>query len=725
MPQTEQISEYTPLLKAARPNVYRTNAFRVTGIDVDSSAAEISRQIQKLEMMERLGADSAVSTGPFALKPRPRIADVQEARRRLSDPELRIVDEFFWFWPSDESTSTSDAALLALRRGDIQSAQSIWQQRQRIGKDSCATHNLAVLNHLQALEQELSPIVLSTKLENPTDGQALWAAASANWQQLVSETEFWERFARRIEALDDPRLRPTVASRVRLSTPIALATIDATLAIAAAELGNFSRATSHLIRLRSCGLAEDSRRKLVREGVSGLRTRLSHLCKHAENNIATSPDGTPEILKKLLEDSKPFREILNYLLGAGDPVRDAAHDQIARTIRECLPQYGNKTKNYAACRALLKEASQLATSAYVQNLCRSDLDTVNNLVADDVMGLIVGACKDTEEAVSKNPANAERLIKKLLSDAEVLFRNLHKVTDPHSELRTLAYDWVARASRNCVVDLANATQNWSTCQYLLRECRQLAVSKELVQRIEDDLKVVQSNLSQENSSVNFVRPPHAPRYVDVPPASPPKAPSSIGRPLIGFIIAAIIILVLARACNSSSETGSGSSTPSSNSPAYTAAPSTSMSEAPTRTEETQTAGSSRRSRTATEPVAGGTSYSYDKRARIQALKSEVESGHSQVQQLESLLQRCNETLSYYSGLIEEDRRRLDKMKADNDLGVDVDEVEYQRIRARHNSNVELHNAELGNCRDISANYKRLLNDTNEKVDEYNRMIGER
>ena len=156
------------MLKAARPNVYRTNAFRVTGIDVDSSAAEISRHIQKLEMMERLGVDSAVSTGPFPLNPRPRIAEIQEARRRLSDPELRIVDEFFWFWPSEESTSTSDAALLALRRGDIQSAQSIWQQRQRIGKDSCATHNLAVLNHLQALEQELSPIVLSTKLENPT-----------------------------------------------------------------------------------------------------------------------------------------------------------------------------------------------------------------------------------------------------------------------------------------------------------------------------------------------------------------------------------------------------------------------------------------------------------------------------------------------------------------------------------------------------------------------------
>ena len=299
------------------------------------------------------------------------------------------------------------------------------------------------------------------------------------------------------------------------------------------------------------------------------------------------------------------------------------------------------------------------------------------------------------------------------------------MTAPRSELRTLAYDCVARAARNCTVDLANATQNWSTCQYLLHECSRLAVSKELAQRIDDDLKVVQSNLSQGRSAVNFVMPPHAPRYVDVPPASPPKARSSIGGPVVGFIIAAIVIFVLARACNSSSETGSGSSPPSSSSPAYTAAPSTSTEEAPTRTEETATSGSSRRSGTEAEPVSGGTSYSSDKHARIQGLKSEVENERARIQQLEPLLQQCNEALSYYSDLIQDDRRRLDKMKADNELGVDVDEVEYQRIRARHNSNVELHNAELGNCRDISANYKRLLNDTNEKVDEYNRMIGER
>ena len=251
----------------------------------------------------------------------------------------------------------------------------------------------------------------------------------------------------------------------------------------------------------------------MQEGVSGLRTRLSHVCKHAEDNAATSPDRTPEILKKLLEDSKPLREILNYLLGAGDPVRDAAQDQIARTIRECLPQYGNKTKNYAACRVLLKEASQLAASAYLQNLCRSDLDTVNSFVADDILSHIVVACKDTEKAVSKNPERAERLVKKLLFDAETLFRQLQEVTDPHSELRTLAYDYVARTSRNCIVELANATQNWSTCQYLLHECRRLAISKELVERIDDDLKIVQSNLTQEKSSVNFMRPPPAPACI--------------------------------------------------------------------------------------------------------------------------------------------------------------------------------------------------------------------
>jgi len=86
------------------------------------------------------------------------------------------------------------------------------------------------------------------------------------------------------------------------------------------------------------------------------------------------------------------------------------------------------------------------------------------------------------------------------------------------------------------------------------------------------------------------------------------------------------------------------------------------------------------------------------------------------------LHECDRALSYYSDLIDQDRRQLERMKADNDSGLEVDHNEYERVLQRHNSNVELHNSELGTCRQVSTNYKQLLNETNANIDLYNRMI---
>jgi hypothetical protein len=183
MATPQAISEFVPLVKAARPSVYRANAFRVTGLDVDASPSEIARQIQKLEMIQRLGVETGDCAGPFPLKQLPTIENIKEARRRLNDPELRIVDEFFWFWPTrhgedqgqlwEPNKSSDDPAIQALRRNDIPLAERIWKERQQSGADGIATHNLAVLSHLQALDSELSPVLLSPRVDSQRRSQLL------------------------------------------------------------------------------------------------------------------------------------------------------------------------------------------------------------------------------------------------------------------------------------------------------------------------------------------------------------------------------------------------------------------------------------------------------------------------------------------------------------------------------------------------------------------------
>jgi hypothetical protein len=727
MPETGTFSEYIPLLKLATPSLYRGNAFRITGLDVDSTSAQISRHIQKIEMAERLGVEgSSQLFGIFPPDPRPSLAAVRDAKRRLDDPEARLLDEFFWFWPAEDTDSGADPALQALRRNDIHSAHKIWEQSLRCSNDPCPIHNLAILNHLQALEHQLSPIILATKIEAPVDGQALWAEAAANWNRLSHEPKFWERFQKRIREFDDPRLTVAIADRIRSSLPAAMANIDALLAISAAQADNFNSASVHLRRIKERDLPEEQGRRLLEKGLHSVVTRLGHICKNAESEVERTPDRTPEILATLVQETKPFREVLNYLLGGGNSVRDAAHDDIANAIRKCLPQYGNKTKNYQACHDLLKEASHFAASAYVRSQCKADLDTVNELLADAVMELLAGICKDAETFVTAQPRTAERTIRKLLADSDVLFHQLHEVTTSRSELRVLAYDYVARSARGCIIDFANETNNWTACVGLLEQCRSLASSGEVVKRIEEDLKTVHANLTQQTASVNYTTRPVAPGYPYTSQTPSPTLPTKGGTgKILAFVAAAIIFcIILARACDDSSTTNGLTARP----------PSTSGTSVDSSTSTTEP-----ESRTAAEgtganktPSTGGgargiaprleSTYQSGRQDGIEDLKLKIDNAQPELRRFESSLHECDRALSYYSDLIDQDRRQLERLKADNDSGLEVDHNEYERVLQRHNSNVELHNSELGTCRQVSTNYKQLLNETNANIDLYNRMI---
>src|ERR1700693_3155112 len=93
------LSECRPLLDAATIVIFRNNAFRITGLPVDATTREIRKQGDKLKMMEELGQGQAMHASVFAIRPPPTVYQIRDALRRLEDPETRLVEEFFWFWP--------------------------------------------------------------------------------------------------------------------------------------------------------------------------------------------------------------------------------------------------------------------------------------------------------------------------------------------------------------------------------------------------------------------------------------------------------------------------------------------------------------------------------------------------------------------------------------------------------------------------------------------------
>src|SRR5271166_320040 len=106
--------ECRPLIEVAQLDLYRRNPFRITGLVVNASAKAISKHADRLKMMAELGQGQGANPAAFALDPPPSVDQIREAMQRLKDPEARVIDEFFWFWPESYGGEGEDPAIQAI-----------------------------------------------------------------------------------------------------------------------------------------------------------------------------------------------------------------------------------------------------------------------------------------------------------------------------------------------------------------------------------------------------------------------------------------------------------------------------------------------------------------------------------------------------------------------------------------------------------------------------------
>ncbi|MBM4092721.1 MAG: hypothetical protein FJ276_25425, partial [Planctomycetes bacterium] len=242
------------LLEAATPELYRLNAFRVLELPTDATAREIARRADMLTMIEKYGNGKPKGRGPLGLTPSPDENALRAALQRLHDPERRLVDEFFWFWPAKLGKGKTDPCLLALAAGDVQLAYDTWSCAEMNGSESnVSTHNIAVLTHALALDHELSSRETELSEKNLRQRDSAWTSAFQRWKELLEYEGFWSRLSARIRDFGDPRLTAGTARRFRRSLPVAILTINAQLAVQAAERGDKSEAERHVHIARTSG----------------------------------------------------------------------------------------------------------------------------------------------------------------------------------------------------------------------------------------------------------------------------------------------------------------------------------------------------------------------------------------------------------------------------------------------------------------------------------------
>jgi hypothetical protein len=361
------------LLFAAKPDLFRKNAFRVTGLPVEATAGDVARQSDRLRMAEKYGGGNRLPSA-LPLTPPPDADQVREAVDRLRDPERRLVDEFFWFWPNKLGGSKDDEALSALRRGEEDHAVAAWQRQESSQSISnVSMHNLAVLMHTKALDLEFqkdgAPIDVRKRAE-------LWESAYKRWRVLLDDEGFWSRLTARIRDIDDPRLTTGTARRMKSSLPLALLMIHAQLVVRSAEAGNAGDAQWHLGVMKGAGFGDAVVQDALRQAVDPLRDRIKTSCQAADKETDPHPERGAEVAEQLLAQTGPLLAALDRVLPAGDPLRDGMHDEVAIIGLRCQIAFGNKTQNWKKSVALLEMILPIAVGAPARARIQENLQIV-------------------------------------------------------------------------------------------------------------------------------------------------------------------------------------------------------------------------------------------------------------------------------------------------------------------------------------------------------------
>ena len=397
------------LMQAAAPDIYRINAFRISGLNVNATTREISNQIQKNQMAEKYGGVMVNHKSPFPIEPPPDIDKLRQALHRLRDPETRIIDEFFWFWPHSLDSSVKDNALDALARNDTKAAESLWiNYEATLTESNVSRHNLAVLSHLQVLDIELNGKSLTE--EDIKNRDKYWKDTFKRWKLLIEHEGFWSRLTARVRQVDDPRLTTGFVKRLRESLPYAIIQINASLALKAAEAGNKKESSRQISLMNGSGFGKEVTSAALKHVTKPLRNRIKSICKSYSDEIFSDKKNELAACKKLIENTKELLDTLDILLPLDNTIREGAHDEVALAGASMAISYANDTEDWKSVIPIFEKLRKIVIGESASNRVETNYNIFKKNIEFDQLYNTCFFCKTNkadESAVLKKPMHGD------------------------------------------------------------------------------------------------------------------------------------------------------------------------------------------------------------------------------------------------------------------------------------------------------------------------------
>ncbi len=312
------------LLMVGTPTLYEHNAFRLTGLLVTTTAREVARYGDRLKLLQEVGGLAAAGL-PTLLDERqaPGPDGRREALRNLRDIHSRTLHEFFWLWPDDWAKPEADTAFSALQQRDLKAAKAIWTAREAESACCIATHNLAVLGHMRALDLSLQDVESPLLTESRNEMHAEWRLAMKRWWRIAEDDDLWDHYKARISQIDDPSVTTGLARRLRGDLLWAFDRIIATLAVAYAERKRRIECQWHVGFLKSyLGGDGEALHRATDHALASVRERLDHALQNARRQTQAEEIEGIAKARLLLETAAPLLKVLELVQPSQAGCRD-------------------------------------------------------------------------------------------------------------------------------------------------------------------------------------------------------------------------------------------------------------------------------------------------------------------------------------------------------------------------------------------------------------------
>lgn len=483
-----------PLLDAATKDLFRKNAFRITGLSVEATPREVAKHADKLKLMEELGQSAAIHSGAVALHPPPTLDQIREATQRLKDPEKRLIDEFFWFWPWETGRTTPDPALEVLASGNADDALKIWAARETNPSGGVvATHNIALFWQLRALDLETDNTGPEADRAQEQMVEKYWRNSLKRWKYLTFDDLLWDKVAARVRQLDDPRLAGFVRN-MRATLPNALAKVNAELALSHAEKGRTHMAQMHVQFLRDGSDGSSSLERVLHLALAPACARLREHIRHAKQAAEQDPGTADRAARDSLAQAVPLIAIFNLFFGdAEHPAKELLDDAATASV-DCLVSYQKKTGDNRTFVELLQRTLPLCQTPDAQQRVEENIRIGQDNLALADLEPIHTFCEGAARAAEAHPACADKQAHRILSAATKLLSSLSGSGLPRNTIDQ-ATDEIALAVMHCAVLFGNKTENWKACITILERSLRLAVTSDVKTRVIKNLETVRNNIT--------------------------------------------------------------------------------------------------------------------------------------------------------------------------------------------------------------------------------------